>query len=331
MKFFKKQYKTGLLGKDPIDIRDYLLSEIQPNAVPLPDIFNLRDKQSPVENQDGKGVCYAMAGCGYQEYWNSIEYKKSIDLSTRFLVWATKKISGLINIEADFFRNVLKAIVDYGIALESDYPTNYSLSWQQFIVEPPIDIRQKALEFKGKTYWRVMTDLDSIRQAIYQNKAPVLTGIAWYSSYNSPAPDGKLPLPSGNAEGHAILCVGWEYDKLWFKNSWGINWGNKGYFYIPFNEFSKHEIWDCWILLDEERPQVEMDGWVAEEYLQVPDWIPFKAGTIVIPITNLRLRKYPSIYAPILQLLNRDQKLEIVGEDRFYQNGYFWRKVKLIK
>lgn len=330
--WFRKKRKLGLIGRDPIDIRDYLLSEIQPTAVPLPDIFDLKSQMSPVEDQNGKGVCYAMAGCGYQEYWNTKEYGQRIDLSTRFLVWATKKISGLINEEGDFFRNCLKAIINYGIALEKDYPTNYSLRWQDFIKEPPAEIIEKAKEFKGKTFWRVANDLESVRQAQFQNKAPTLIGMAWYESYNKPLPDGRLPLPSGRfLGGHAILSCGWEYEKMWQKNSWGTDWGAQGYFYIPFNEWQKHEIWDVWILLDLERPKPELEGWVAEEYLQIADWIPFKANTIVIPIEGLRLRKYPSIFAPILERLKRTDRLEIIGEDRIFSNGYFWRRVKILK
>ena len=59
-----------------------------------------------------------------------------------------------------------------------------------------------------------------------------------------------MPLPSGTQGGHAIICVGWDNNNLWFKNSWSNNWGNQGYFYISFDEFDKHDIWDIWILLD---------------------------------------------------------------------------------
>jgi C1A family cysteine protease len=36
--------------------------------------------------------------------------------------------------------------------------------------------------------------------------------------------------------GHAVLCVGYDLDKevFIFRNSWGENWGDKGYFYLPF-------------------------------------------------------------------------------------------------
>lgn len=328
--FKKKTYGTGLLGADFKDPRDYLLSELQPVGVPLPDSFDLRSSQSPVENQFHFGICYAMAGTAFQEYWNTKEYGTLIDLSERFVVWGTKKISGLTEIQADYLVNAIKAIISFGTPLEKDYPNDFSLSWERFIEEPPAEIKQKALEFRGKTYWRVDTDLESLRQAIYQNKSPLFIGMPWYSSYNKPEADGRLPLPSGKKSGHAVLCVGWEGEKLWFKNSWGTDWGAKGYFYIPFNDFQKYEIWDARILLDLERPPKELIGWVAEPYIRFENLPAFKTGDMVLPVKGLRLRQNPTIYAPILKHFKGNERLEIVSDERIVANGYFWRKVRVV-
>jgi len=326
---FKKKYTTGLLSKDPVDPRNYLLSELQPIAVTLPDSFDLGSQMSPVENQNGLGICYAMAGTGYQEFWNTKEYGSLIDLSERFCVWGTKKISGMTGIQADFLINALKAICQFGLALEQDYPNDFSLSWEKFIEEPPAEIKQKALEFRGKTYWQVNNDLESMKQAIFQNKCPLFVGMPWYESYNKPETDGKLPLPSGNKSGHAVLCIGWDNEKLWFKNSWGSNWGKEGYFYIPFADFPKYEIWDVRILLDLERPTQEMIGWVAENYLRFINQPPFKTGDLVSPIASLRLRTNPTIYAPILKQFTGQETLEIVGDEKISANNYIWRKVRV--
>lgn len=246
-----QEFNTGLLGRDPKDKKDYLLSEVQPVGVELPVDYLLKDKQTPVQTQNGYGICYGMATTGIAEFWNSAEYSTFINLSERFTAHFTKVLSGRWDVQGDYFRYAVKAVCDYGICKEDRWPNDFSLSWDDFIKpEPTEDIKKEAEEFKGKTYWRVNPDIESLKQAIYQNQTPVLIGMNWFSSYNITPQDGHLPLPSGNQSGHAIICVGWENNKLYFKNSWGLTYGNQGYFYIPFNEFDKHDIWDVWILLD---------------------------------------------------------------------------------
>jgi C1A family cysteine protease len=37
--------------------------------------------------------------------------------------------------------------------------------------------------------------------------------------------------------GHAVICVGYnDARSVWImQNSWGTGWGDKGYFYLPYN------------------------------------------------------------------------------------------------
>jgi C1A family cysteine protease len=70
---------------------------------------------------------------------------------------------------------------------------------------------------------------------------PIVVGIAVYSSFESGtvAKTGVVPMPKSNEEclgGHAVVCVGYD-DKAqtWImRNSWGLGWGNKGYFTLPY-------------------------------------------------------------------------------------------------
>jgi len=325
MWFFRRKNYTGVLAKDPVDIRDYQLSSIQPEAVDLPEEFDLRDKMTSIQHQHW-GTCTSHDIDGVAEFLNSRQYGKDIKLSQKFIYINTKKISGLWNIQGDYVRNALKSVCQYGVCLEETFPDIKRLRWSTYIKDRPSEQAYKeALKYKGKTYWAVGKELEDFRQAIYQQKAPVAFSMMWYSSYNKTGPDGKLPLPVGKVGGHAISCVGWTKGKLWFRNSYGTSWGLNGYAYIPFNEFDKHDIWNAYVLLDLEE-STELTGWVANKYLKQSGG--FKRGTKVVPTYRLSLRTKPTTNSIRIITLKRGQECEIIDDEVISAQGYKWQKIK---
>ena len=66
-------------------------------------------------------------------------------------------------------------------------------------------------------------------------------GISVYESFESSAvaKSGKVPMPKPKEKmlgGHAILAVGYDDTQRRFiiRNSWGPDWGVKGYFTLPY-------------------------------------------------------------------------------------------------
>lgn len=324
MWFFKKnKYPLGVIGKDPKDIRDFQLLEVQPTIVVLPETFDLRDKMTSVQLQNW-GTCTSHDVDGVKEFLDSKEYGKQIKLSQKFIYYNTKKISGLWNMQGDYVRNALKAVCEYGVCLEETFPDIRRLNWETYIKDVPSEQAYKEAEkYKGKTYWVVGNTLEQFRQAIYQQKAPVVCSMMWFESYYKTESDGKLPLPDKSVGGHAISCVGWTKDKLWFRNSHGTDWGLNGYFYIPFNEFNRHDIWNCWILLDIEVPEPENTkiGWIADSWLS-KEW---EKGDIVWPTYKLNFRIAP--WGQVIKVLEVGKKLEVLGEKK-KTNEIVWQKVK---
>ncbi|HDL02487.1 MAG TPA: hypothetical protein ENH20_01485, partial [Candidatus Pacearchaeota archaeon] len=264
---FRRKHLTGVIAPDPKDPRDYQLADIQETKVELPEEFDLRDKMTPVGIQKW-GSCTSWGTCAVKEYWDSKQYNQTINLSEKFVYHNTKKISGLWNIQGDYVVNAIKSVCKYGAPLLKDYPDTRELTWNKYVhKEPSPEVYGKAEKYKGKTYWSVGRTLNEFRSAIYQNRCPVIFGMEWYLSYNRTDKDGKLRLPVGKpVSGHALACAGWTKDKLWVKNSWGTRWGKNGYFYIPFDEFEKYNIWNARVLLDEGTKPIE--GWVAVKFLR---------------------------------------------------------------
>lgn len=323
--FKRNKYPLGLIGEDPEDSRDYNLLEIQPKTIKLPDTFSLTGKMTSIQKQNW-GSCTSHMADGLKEFLDTQEYRREIKLSQKFIYYNTKKISGLWNTQGDFLRNALKSVCRYGACLETTFPDIKKNSWEEYVhEEPPIEAYKEAEEYKGKTYWSVGKTLENFRQTICQQKAPIGFGMMWYEGYKKITSDGKLPLPSGKKiSGHAICAVDWTNEKLKIRNSWGSKWSDKGYFYIPFNEFDKHEIWNAWVLTDVKKPE-KLIGYVAGKYLKRMS-SDFQSGDIVTPIANLNLRERPTTNSNKLALLKPNQKLEIL-KDGIQGGNYKWYQV----
>src|SRR3954453_8116393 len=68
---------------------------------------------------------------------------------------------------------------------------------------------------------------------------PFVFGFTVYESFRSVTQNGEVPLPSLGEKvigGHAVLAVGYADDEQKFvcRNSWGDQWGDAGYFYMPY-------------------------------------------------------------------------------------------------
>ena len=82
---------------------------------------------------------------------------------------------------------------------------------------------------------------------------PVVIGINVYNSFYDLETPGKtvLSMPAESDEligGHAVCLVGYDLNKqlLLARNSFGTDWGEQGYFYIPFDYMTK-DVMDCWM------------------------------------------------------------------------------------
>jgi len=71
---------------------------------------------------------------------------------------------------------------------------------------------------------------------------------------------GIMPYPNTKREkllgGHAVLLVGYNKTKKVFivRNSWGTNWGDNGYFYMPFDVVNPNMSSDYWIIKSVNNP-----------------------------------------------------------------------------
>jgi hypothetical protein len=85
---------------------------------------------------------------------------------------------------------------------------------------------------------------------------PFAVGIMIYNSFetNIVAKTGIVPMPTPQDKllgGHAVLCVGYDDSRKVFimRNSWGSKWGDKGYFYLPYDYLTSSTLTsDLWCI-----------------------------------------------------------------------------------
>jgi hypothetical protein len=74
-------------------------------------------------------------------------------------------------------------------------------------------------------------------------KRPVITGIQWYTSFDSPNADGLVELAPGATVrgGHEIVADGIDAEQklVWFWNSWGTQYGVGGRFCMSFETWEE--------------------------------------------------------------------------------------------
>lgn len=231
---------------DHPDIRDKRLAN-QPHtfrgARPLH--VDLRAHCSPVVNQGEEGSCTANAGTGLGEFLElkgdpNFTFEAFTQLSRNFLYFNERFLDGDVGEDAgSSLRSCVKAMAHFGSVAETQWPYSYQTLYRS----PPRHVYDEAKKHKITKYLR-LDGIEDMQRCLYEG-FPFLFGFSVYRSFDDIGPDGNMSLPLPNdtySGGHAVLCVGYNDEKevAIVRNSWGQNWGDEGYFYMPY-EYLTHE------------------------------------------------------------------------------------------
>ena len=256
--------------RDPSDDRDLERVYGAPaiaSAAGLP-VVDLRKYVHQVYDQGKLGSCSANVICAAYE----LELKKEahpqsfdyyhFNFSRLFLYYNSRVYDGTTRVDKGAtFRDALRSIHERGICRESLWPYKTG----QFAVEPTPDSYHDA---RGKT----ITKYEAIRQNLQQMKAclsqefPFAFGFHIYKSFCIKK-DGFMPMPSpeeieNNTKpgSHGVLAVGYDDRTKCFTvlNSWGERFGDKGYFYMPYDYITNPKVaFDFW-KIEKAREEIEI-------------------------------------------------------------------------
>jgi C1A family cysteine protease len=182
----------------------------------------------------------------------------------------------MLNFKGDtgaFLRSAMGALTLFGVPPEEYWPYDV----EKYDREPPAFCYSFAKNYQAIKYVRldptgIAKDvlLQSIKGSISKG-FPCMFGFTVYNSIQQSSTTGKIPYPCEGEKvegGHAIMAVGYD-DKMSIKNemcdketkgallirnSWGAEWGEKGYGYLPYDFVLEGLAEDWWTLIEQ--------GWV---------------------------------------------------------------------
>ena len=206
---------------------------------PLPTHIDLRPLFPPVHDQGERGTCVAFAVTAAHEIFRAANTSSIEDLSEEILYWGCKQIDGDLE-PGTSFSSAMMALRKWGQPAEALWPydksrddttTSYIAATQA--IDPRACYKAQLRE--------INSTILEIRRQLAEGY-PVILRIRMSSTLFYPI-SGRIALPSPDEivdEGHAVLVVG--YDEryipnegtLIIRNSWGHDWGDDGYGYLPY-------------------------------------------------------------------------------------------------
>jgi len=220
------------------DQRDHLYAAAPAMLAKLPPKKDLRSGCPPVYDQGQLGSCTANAIAGAIQFDQKKQKAKVFMPSRLFIYYNERVIEGTVNSDSGAqIRDGIKTIANQGACPESELP--YDIT--KFANKPSAQCYKDALKLTAVGYQRLdSTNLNQLKGCIGSGY-PFVFGFTVYDSFEGAqvAKTGQLNLPGPKEKvvgGHAVLAVGYDDSTQRFtvRNSWGRDWGIKGYFTIPY-------------------------------------------------------------------------------------------------
>jgi len=244
------RYATGW-KPDRLDHRDLIYTP--PSAVDPSTSIDLRPLMPPIYDQGQLGSCVGNGTAAAFEYALGRESARHIFTPSRlFIYYNARALEGTTNQDAGCeIRDAVKSLNAVGVIPESEWPYDAN----QFAAHPPASLYPEAMKSRLVTYARVGQFAEHIL-ACLTHHGPVVFGSSVFSAIND-APGGHIPMPRYDDQpegGHCMMIVGWKPDSHEYiiRNSWGTEWGDAGYGYMPaayiHNSSLTDDLWVLWLV-----------------------------------------------------------------------------------
>ena len=246
-------FKVGKWIPDLPDFRDKIYKAPSSILQQLPSSVDLRDGCPPVYQQGQLGSCTANAISGNIEFLLKKQNKQEVFTPSRLFIYFNERdMEGTVMSDAGaMIRDGIKSVNSLGVCKED--PT-WPYRIERFADRPTEQAYDEAKLYEVLQYQRINNM--SLRQmkGCLAEGYPFVFGFAVYDSFFETKSDGTVRMPDTNEQlqgGHAVLAVGYDDNKETFivRNSWGPEWADKGYCYMPYEYLNNINLTDdCWSL-----------------------------------------------------------------------------------
>lgn len=171
---------------------------------------------SPIDNQQNYPACAGYSACTVIESLLWKRTGKLVQLDSKQVYAKAKTIDGSRNMEGTFLESALFAAIQL---CEFDW------------------LKKSKIETFGNT--KNQQSMDKLKFLIHKHDF-VVGGFdideKWYYCTNN---DYIIKSGGRSLGGHAVVIAGYDQDGVYICNSWGKNWGSKGFGILPWDLFLK--------------------------------------------------------------------------------------------
>lgn len=250
-----EDFNSGCV-KQEVDPRDRSYVPKFTHWTELKDI-DLRDGCKAARSQGYIGSCTAFAATALFDFIRRKNSAVNWLPSPLFTYYATRLAANLENQNSGAtVKEALKSTVRDGVCMERLWPYEQA----KYTERPPEEAWTDAQKHQALEYLWIDDYDKNVWLNCLNDGYPFMFGMYLYNSFFDPLVNlmgGFIPEPDRENEkrvgGHCMMAVGYIKDYngkeyVIVQNSWGPDWGDRGYCYLPVSYMMSNDTFDFWTI-----------------------------------------------------------------------------------